>query len=54
MAPLQFLMGIAHLSEAFRTDEYTTFLADSSVGNTSGFFVTLRMTLLSDSMAFVV
>ncbi len=54
MAAFQLWIGIDHFFEAERIAKYTTFLAESSLGNTFLFLISLRITLLSDSMAFVV
>ena len=53
-ANFQFLMGIVHFSEACLIAKYTTFLAESSVGNTFRFLVAFRITLFKDSIALVV
>ena len=54
IAAFQLWIGIDHFFEAERIAKYTTFLAESSLGNTFLFLTALRITLLSDSMAFVV
>lgn len=53
-AGFQLRSGIAYFLVAAWMARYTTFMADSSVGNTLRSLVVLRMTLLSNSMALVV
>ena len=53
-ANFQFLIGIVHFFDASWVAKKTTFLAESSVGNSLRFLMTFLITLLSDSMALVV
>lgn len=46
--------GIVHFCDAAWIASHTTFFTESSVGNTFRFLVACRITLFSDSMAFVV
>ncbi|EYW96899.1 hypothetical protein BX02_15710 [Escherichia coli O145:NM str. 08-4270] len=50
----QSLNGIVHFCDAAWIASHTTFFTDSSVGNTLRFLMACRITLFSDSMAFVV
>ena len=46
--------GIVHFWDADWIASHTTFFTESSVGNTLRFLIAWRITLFSDSMAFVV
>ncbi len=46
--------GIVHFWDADWIPSHTTFFTESSVGNTLRFLIAWRITLFSDSMAFVV
>lgn len=50
----QSLNGIVHFCDAAWIASHTTFFTDSSVGNTLRFLMACRITLFSDSTAFVV
>lgn len=50
----QSLNGIVHFWDADWIASHTTFFTESSVGNTLRFLIAWRITLFSDSMAFVV
>lgn len=50
-AALQFRIVMVRVFDASRIDRYTTFIAESSVGNSLRLFTALRITLFRDSMA---
>lgn len=50
----QFFNGTVHFWDADWIASHTTFFTESSVGNTLRFLIAWRITLFSDSMAFVV
>lgn len=53
-AIFQFRIGMVHFLDAAWIARYTTFFAESSVGNSLRFLIAFLTTLLSDSIALVV